>query len=210
MPLAPMGCAMQLHQGSEKQTLWGANTINGLYLQTSQEHYRCYVIYAKQTRSKRVSDTVFFKTKYIMQPTLTQADVISKALNDLTQALKGKSNQQRLEQIDALKKLDAILNNESEPVPTATITRPTQWRVTFDEAAKALMEMEPREATGTPRVNKQPQQMQTKPIHTSTIEKTIPKAPTLRVLNKQVARKITPARMDTRERIRKYIKEIPQ
>jgi hypothetical protein len=47
-----------------------------LYLQT--------VVYVKQTKSERVSDTVFFKTKFITQPTLTPADVITKALNDLT------------------------------------------------------------------------------------------------------------------------------
>jgi hypothetical protein len=34
---------------------------------------------------------------------MTQADVISKALIDLIQALKGKSNQKGLEQIEALK-----------------------------------------------------------------------------------------------------------
>jgi hypothetical protein len=54
--------------------------------------------------------------KYITQPTMTQADVISKALIDLTQALKGKSNQKGLEQIEALKKLDDILNNVPEKV----------------------------------------------------------------------------------------------
>jgi hypothetical protein len=37
-----------------------------------------------------VSGTVFFKTKYITQPTMTPADTIIKALNDLTQALKKK------------------------------------------------------------------------------------------------------------------------
>ena len=57
----------------------------------SPEHYQCHVIYVKQTKSERVSDTVIFKTKYITQPTLTQADVISKALNDLTHALKEKA-----------------------------------------------------------------------------------------------------------------------
>ncbi len=52
--------------------------------------------------------------KYITQPTMTQANVISKALIDLTQALKGKNNQKGLEQIEALKKLDDILNNVPE------------------------------------------------------------------------------------------------
>ena len=89
MPLAPMGCAVQLFQSSEKRTSWGANAIDGWYLQTSPEHYQCHMIYVKKTKSKRVSDTVYFKTKFITEPTfLTPADVITKALNDLTQALK--------------------------------------------------------------------------------------------------------------------------
>ncbi len=43
---------------------------------TSPEHYQCHVIYVKQTKRERVSDTVFFKTKYITQPTMTQGDII--------------------------------------------------------------------------------------------------------------------------------------
>ena len=94
MPLAPLGCAVQLHQSNTKQASW--------YLQTSLKHYQCHVIYVKQTKSDQVSNTVFFKTKYITQPTVTPADVITKAINDLTQALKGKSNAKGLEQIGAL------------------------------------------------------------------------------------------------------------
>jgi hypothetical protein len=118
-PLAPMGCAVQLYQSSARQASWAANTIDGWYLQTSQEYYQCYIIYVKQTKSERVSDTVFFKTKYIMQPTMTPADVITKALSDLTQALKDKRNHTGLEQIEALMKIDNILNNtpELDPMP---------------------------------------------------------------------------------------------
>ena len=111
MPLAPMGCAVNLYQSSERRSSWAANAIDGWYLQTSPEHYRCHVIYVKQTKSERVSDTVFFKTKFITQPTLTPADTITKALNDLTQALKGKHNHKGLEQIDALKRLETILTD---------------------------------------------------------------------------------------------------
>jgi len=42
---------------------------------------------------------------------LTPADVITKELNDLTQALKGKTNQQGLDQIEALTKLNDILSH---------------------------------------------------------------------------------------------------
>jgi hypothetical protein len=92
-PLAPMGCAVQLHQSNDIRTTWAMKSIDGWYLQSSLEHYRCHVIYVKQTKSERISDTVFFKTKNLTQPTLTPADVISKALIDLTQALKGYCNQ---------------------------------------------------------------------------------------------------------------------
>jgi hypothetical protein len=120
MPLAPMGCAVQIHQGSERRASWVANAIDGWYLQTSPEHYRCHVVYVKQTRSEQVSDTVFFKTKYLTQPTLTLSDVITKALNDLTQALKEKNNQQGISQMEALTKLNNILNNAPEPSTRGT------------------------------------------------------------------------------------------
>jgi hypothetical protein len=139
MPLAPMGCAVQFYQGSEKQTSWGANTIDGWYLQTSPQHYRCHIIHMKQTKSERVSDTIFFKTKYITQPTLTRADVITKALNNLPQALKGKNNQQGFDQTEALTKLNDILNNapEPDPEPDEPIIPTEPRRVTFDKTAKS-------------------------------------------------------------------------
>jgi hypothetical protein len=90
MPLAPMGCAVQIHKRSEKRGSWAFNSIDGWHLHTSPEHYRCHVIYVKKTRSKRTSDTVHFKHEYIAQPTLAPEDTIVKALNDLTHALKQK------------------------------------------------------------------------------------------------------------------------
>jgi hypothetical protein len=82
----------------------------------------------KQTKSERVSDTVFFKTKYITQPTMTPEDAIIKALNNLTQALQGKSNAKGLEQIKALKKLEDILNNTPETAPIPIESPPPDTR----------------------------------------------------------------------------------
>ncbi len=39
MPLASMGCVVPIHENSEQQGTWAANTIDGWYLQTSPEHY---------------------------------------------------------------------------------------------------------------------------------------------------------------------------
>ena len=130
-PLAPMGCKVQIHESKERRGTWAPNSTDGWYLQTSLEHYRCYVIYVKQTKNERISDTVYFKTKYITQPTLTDADVITKALNDLSQALKRKNNTKGLEQIEALKKIEDILNNSPK---TKTISKEKQ--VTFAQNTK--------------------------------------------------------------------------
>jgi hypothetical protein len=86
MPLALMECAVQIHEDSERQGTWVANTINGWYLQALPEHYQCHLIYVKKKKSERISDTVFFKHRYSTQPTVTVADLIVKALGDLTQS----------------------------------------------------------------------------------------------------------------------------
>ena len=62
----------------------------------STEHYRCHRVWLKDTRHERVGDTVFFKHKYLTMPTLTPADAMLKAANDLTDAIKGNIPQNSL------------------------------------------------------------------------------------------------------------------
>ncbi len=137
-----MGCAIQIHESSEQQGTWAANTIDGWYFQTSPEHYQCHQMFVKKTKSERISDTVFFKHRYLTQPTVTPADTIINALGDLTQALKGRRNMKEIEQIKALTKIDKLLNN----IPTTNKT-PTR-KVTFNEATKP-----PQVVQIAPRVN---------------------------------------------------------
>ncbi len=105
MPLAPLGCAVQIFESRDRRGMWAEHITNGCYIGTSNEHYQCYKIYVKKTRSVRISDTVFFKHKHITQPTLTQMDAIFKAINDLIHALKGRKNLKGIAQIEALEKL---------------------------------------------------------------------------------------------------------
>jgi hypothetical protein len=72
----------------------------------------------------RISDTVWFKHKYITQPTVTPANMIVKALTDLTQALKGKTNLEGLDQIESLKRLEELLTNTPPPTQNETIPMP--------------------------------------------------------------------------------------
>ena len=39
MPLAPMGCKVQVHKKADKRGTWAYHSINGWYLSTSPEHY---------------------------------------------------------------------------------------------------------------------------------------------------------------------------
>jgi hypothetical protein len=61
MPLAPMGCAVQLHQSNEIRTTWAMKAIDGWYLQSSAEHYRCHVIYVSKRRAKGYQTRYFSK-----------------------------------------------------------------------------------------------------------------------------------------------------
>jgi len=49
MPLAPMGCAVQVHENSKRRGTWAGNSTDGWHLRPSPEHYRCHVIYCKNT-----------------------------------------------------------------------------------------------------------------------------------------------------------------
>jgi hypothetical protein len=117
MPLGPMGCAVQIHKRSERRGTWAANSVDGWYFWTSPEHYQCHVIYVKHMKSERVSDTVYFKHKHITQPTLTLEDTIVKALNDLTHTLKERRNTKGTLEIEALRKIDELLNK----IPSSTM-----------------------------------------------------------------------------------------
>ena len=155
-----------------------------------------------------MSDTVFCKTKFITQPTSTPADVITKALNDLTQALKGRNNKKGIDQIEALNKINNILSNAPEPDPTQydpmpeLRTIPTKPRqVTFDETTKPPQTEVPNTEIPLPRVMEPTEHRRPEPMHKVRIDKTIPNAQTPRVEKS----KSTPKSNDNRERIRNYL-----
>jgi hypothetical protein len=177
-PLAPLGCAVQLYESNSRRGTWAEHSTNGWYIGTSMEHYRCHRIYVKKTRSERISDTVFFKHKYITQPTVTPADTIVKALDDLTHALKGRRNVQGTSEIETLERIDELLNNIPQKLERNRRQERQKKQVTFDES------------TAPPKENRIPTARQLTPARTTSrpsIEKAIidkpiqPIAPTPRV-----------------------------
>ncbi|KAL7481782.1 hypothetical protein ACHAW6_007457 [Cyclotella cf. meneghiniana] len=102
MPLAPMGCAGQFHIKPGKRKSFGEHLADGWYLGTSPEHYRCHIVFVKTTRSKRITGTIFFKHKYITQPTVTPANAIVTAYHNLMAAINGLQNTRSDAHLEAL------------------------------------------------------------------------------------------------------------
>jgi hypothetical protein len=122
MPLAPLGCAVQFHIKSKQRKSWGEHASDGWHLGSSTEHYRCWWVFVKETRSKCITDTIFFKHKYITQPTVTPADAIVKAYQDLTFALQGLKNHKGNAHMEALARVQDAL----KPRFDQTIDQPVQ------------------------------------------------------------------------------------
>ena len=98
MPLAPMGCAVQIHEDADKRGSWSPHTVDGWYLGTSPDHYRSHIIHVKGTKADRISETVFFKHKYLTNPTVTHADKVVNAARALCEALSKKKQGMYLQQ----------------------------------------------------------------------------------------------------------------
>ena len=212
MPLAPTGCAVQVHKNSKRRGTWAANSSDGWYLRTSPEHYRCHVIYSKNTRSERITDTGHFKHKYITEPTLTTEDTIVKALNDLTQALKERRNKKGMEEMDALQRINEVLNN----IPTEATTTERHRTVTFESTAKPPQETQPAaprvandmpnprvvKTTPTPRVANETPTPRVSTKRQSKVTATIDKP----ILTKEKSQKTAAEHTPERARLKEYLR----
>ena len=134
MPLAPIGCAVQFHVKPGRRRTWGEQSTDGWYIGASPEHYRTHRIFVKATRTHCLSDTVYFKHKYITQPTITPANAIVKAFQDLMATLKGTANLKGNQNMDAIAQLQRTLPStvpHQPPAPRVTFQDTVQLR-TFD------------------------------------------------------------------------------
>ena len=68
-----MGCAVKTHKDTDKRGPWLSHTVYEWYLGTSSDHYWSHVIHAKGTNTDRISETIFFKHKYLTNPAVTHA-----------------------------------------------------------------------------------------------------------------------------------------
>ena len=143
--------------------------MDGWYLQTSEEHYRCHVIFVKKTRGERISDTVFFQHRYITNPTVTHEDKVMKAIGDARQTILKQKNIRGSEQMSALKRLQAIFSTPKKD----------KKRVTFQDFGPELRvtDTEPRVIRSESPLPESTVQTRTPRVTTAVIDKPLNTGP---------------------------------
>lgn len=66
IPLVPLGCALQFHIKPNCHQTCGEHSMDGWYIGASPEYYCTHLMFVKGTCTTCLSETVFFKQKYIM------------------------------------------------------------------------------------------------------------------------------------------------
>ena len=123
-PLAPMGCAVQVHEKTDKRGTWSYHTVDGWYLATSPEHYRTHCCHIKDTRSERFSDTVDFSHKRITNPTITHADKVMKAIAECAKAIKDTNSEQGHDEMRQLAELTQQAMHQNPQIKISAATKP--------------------------------------------------------------------------------------
>ena len=88
-PFAPLGCKVEAHIQPAVRETWAAHTASGYYIGNAWDHYRCHEIYITDTKHSRICETVFFKHKYLTMPSVTPADALIKAADNLVDTING-------------------------------------------------------------------------------------------------------------------------
>ena len=78
-PLAPPGTKLVIHENPEKRSSWAAHGFDEWYLGPVVEHYRCYRVYANNTRAERNADTVNFFPQHTKVPRIAANDDVTTA-----------------------------------------------------------------------------------------------------------------------------------
>ena len=113
MPLAPLGCNVQVHEKADKRGTWAFHSVDGWYVQTSPEHYRTHKCHIKSTNSDRFSDTVQFQHKRITNPSVSAKDKLMNAIAACQQALNNATNEKSNNEINMLQ---SILDTAKERI----------------------------------------------------------------------------------------------
>jgi hypothetical protein len=142
---------VQFHIKPNRRKSWGEHASDGWYIKTSPDHYRCHWIFMKATRAKQTSNTVFFKHKYITQPTMMTDNLVIKAIHDLTNTIKGNKDPRNDAESEAITTLaNALRPGNIFPIQQASEHQPRVQQEQVQEKNEPLTINPPRMQINTP------------------------------------------------------------
>ena len=92
-PFVTIGMESLVHDKPQRRRTFAEHCKKGFVLGTSFEHYRGWKMWMINTRTVRISNTVFHKHKYISNPSVTPDDAVIASAQNLAAALKSKMPQ---------------------------------------------------------------------------------------------------------------------
>jgi hypothetical protein len=86
-PLAPPGTRALIFEDPETRQSWAPHGKEAWYVGPAMEHYRCYQFFIPETKGTRISGTAEFFPHHCKMPTISPADTVAHAAQDLVRAL---------------------------------------------------------------------------------------------------------------------------
>ena len=84
-PIAPLGTKVLIHDKPANRNSWAAH---GFYIGPALQHYRCFQVWATQSQSIRITDTLAWFPIDFTMPELSPLDHATAAIIDLSTALR--------------------------------------------------------------------------------------------------------------------------
>jgi hypothetical protein len=78
-PLDPPGIKVLVHDKPQVRGTWAPHASPGLYLGPAMNHYRCYRVWMRTTRSERITDTLAWLPSKLRMPVPLPADRVYRA-----------------------------------------------------------------------------------------------------------------------------------
>ena len=106
-----MGCAAQIHKKADKRGTWQYHSVGGWYLYTSPDYNRTHACHIKATKKEQLTATVDFQHKSITNPTITHADKVMHAIQQVIREIKKLGGIENLQEAPDLQQLVNGANN---------------------------------------------------------------------------------------------------
>ncbi len=124
-PIAPPGVKVLVHEKPQFRG-WKAHAVEGWYIGSTLDAYRCYRVWIWKTEKERTTDTLAWFPHYVTMPTATSTDLLLAVLRDVVHALNNPSSNSPLapltdSHVQHLKALVSLWSHKADNPTTSTV-----------------------------------------------------------------------------------------